>query len=82
MCKGRLTYLHTAFLYLFHEFGYEWALNPYTAKIREQLLNPDQNILEVLLVTLQKGMFLSEFQTPFRFDHKLSKRKTMVFGSC
>jgi len=43
--RANLTYLHAAFLLLFHEFGYEWALNPSAQIIREQILNPDANLI-------------------------------------
>ncbi len=34
--RAQLTYLHIAYLYLFHQFGYEWTLDPCTVLIREQ----------------------------------------------
>lgn len=42
--RARLTYLHAAFLYLFHEFGYEWALDVSTEAVRKQLLSPGEDI--------------------------------------
>lgn len=42
--RARLTYLHSAFLFLFHQFGYEWALNPSARVIREQIQRPQEDL--------------------------------------
>jgi hypothetical protein len=43
--RAKLTYLHSAFLYLFSQFGYEWALDPCTQAIREQLQKPEEDLI-------------------------------------
>jgi hypothetical protein len=43
--RAKLTYLHSAFLFLFSQFGYEWALDPCTKAIREQLQKPEEDII-------------------------------------
>lgn len=50
--RGRLTYLHAGFLMLFYTFGYEWALDPCTEVIREQLMKPQERLLEPILPKL------------------------------
>lgn len=58
--RACLTYLHIAFLYLFHQFGYEWALDHCTLKIREQLLSPDETIIPIRLLKVNCGTVPSE----------------------
>ncbi|BAZ25975.1 hypothetical protein NIES4073_68810 [Kalymmatonema gypsitolerans NIES-4073] len=43
--RGKLTYLHSAFLFLFSQFGYEWALDPCTQVIREQIQKPEEDLI-------------------------------------
>lgn len=43
---AKLTYLHSAFLFLFSQLGYQWVLNDCAREIRQQLQNPQQNIIE------------------------------------
>lgn len=39
-----LTYLHFAYLHLFHNFGYEFIFTPLGRLVRQQLTNPEQSI--------------------------------------
>lgn len=43
------TYLHAAFLCLFHEFGYEWSLSRSAEAVRLKLLNADEDLDGYLL---------------------------------
>lgn len=43
--RANLTYVHAAYLFMFHQFGYEWALNPCAALIRKQIMSPDEPII-------------------------------------
>jgi hypothetical protein len=44
-----LTYLHFAYMSLFHYFGYEWIFTPFAQKIKQQLDYPDEKIFRVFL---------------------------------
>lgn len=48
--RAKLTYLHAAFLYMFHQFGYEWALDSCTKDIREQLIKPAKTTIKPLII--------------------------------
>jgi len=61
--RANLTYVHAAYLFMFHQFGYEWALDPCTALIREQIISPDEPII------LPLAPALSGLQIP---DHELA----------
>lgn len=50
--RAKLTYLHAAFLFLFSQFGYEWALDPCTQVIREQIQNPEKNLIDFSVIEL------------------------------
>jgi len=52
--RARLTYLHSAFLFLFDQFGYEWALNPCTTLIREQIQKPQEDLISFNTIELFK----------------------------
>ena len=54
--RARLTYLHFGFLYMFHNFGYQWALSEHAGQIREQLKNPDSTIYEPVIVELPNAL--------------------------
>lgn len=47
---AKLACLHFAYLYLFHNFGYEWIFTPFAEKIRHQLNNPNQAIFKTLII--------------------------------
>jgi hypothetical protein len=47
--SGNSPNLHFGFLLLFHNFGYYWALQPFTEPIRQQLMRPEEIILEPLI---------------------------------
>ncbi|MHB0977710.1 MAG: hypothetical protein ACYC1U_11080 [Candidatus Aquicultorales bacterium] len=51
--RARLTYLHAAFMRLFHEFGYEWALDSCTDTIRRQIMNPTEEIIPLSAGTIK-----------------------------
>ncbi len=55
--KAELTYLHAAFLFLFSQLGYEWVLDPCTNIIRDQLQNPDQEIINFSKTSLPASAF-------------------------
>lgn len=46
--RAKLTYVHAAYLFMFHQFGYEWVLNRCSEPIRKQLVSPDESILSPL----------------------------------
>jgi hypothetical protein len=50
--RAKLTYVHAAYLLMFHQFGYEWALDPCTTLIRKQIMSPDEPIISPLAPTL------------------------------
>lgn len=50
--RARLTYLHSAFLFLFHQFGYEWALDPCTQVVREQIQRPQEDLIGFNVIEL------------------------------
>lgn len=43
--RANLTYVHAAYLFMFHQFGYEWALDLCSARIRQQIMSPDEEII-------------------------------------
>lgn len=43
--RANLTYVHAAYLLMFHQFGYEWALDPCATPIRKQIVSPDEPII-------------------------------------
>jgi len=43
--RANLTYVHAAYLLMFHQFGYEWVLDPCATLIREQIMLPDEPII-------------------------------------
>lgn len=53
-CRAKLTYLHSAFLFLFDQFGYEWVLNPCTTPIREQIQKPQEDLISFNTIQLPK----------------------------
>jgi hypothetical protein len=55
--KAEFTYLHAAFLFLFSQLGYEWALDPCTNIIRGQIQNPDQEIINFSKISLLASAF-------------------------
>lgn len=61
--KAKLTYLHSAFLFLFSQLGYRWALDPCTTAIREQIQNPDQDIINFSKITLAESDFINSLST-------------------
>ncbi len=50
--RANLTYVHAAYLHMFHQFGYEWALNPSAEPIRKQIASPDEPIMVPLFPRL------------------------------
>lgn len=43
--RANLTYVHTAYLLMFQQFGYEWVLDPCATLIRKQVMSPDESII-------------------------------------
>jgi len=43
--RANLTYVHAAYLFMFHQFGYEWALDLCATPVREQIMSPDEPII-------------------------------------
>ena len=43
--RANLTYVHAAYLLMFHQFGYEWVFSPGAECIRKQIMSPDEPIL-------------------------------------
>jgi len=43
--RANLTYVHVAYLFMFHQFGYEWALDPCAEPIRNQIMSPGEPII-------------------------------------
>lgn len=52
--KATLTYLHFAYMSLFHLTAYQWVATVHAAKIREQLRKPSEAIFPVLFTELEK----------------------------
>ncbi len=50
--RANLTYVHAAYLFMFHQFGYEWVLDPCTTLIRKQMASPDESIILPMAATL------------------------------
>lgn len=50
--RAKLTYLHAAFLFLFSQFGYKWALDPCAQVIREQIQTPEEDLIEFSVIEL------------------------------
>jgi hypothetical protein len=48
----RLAYLHSAYLWMFHQFGYEWLSVPAAQQIREQLQQPHHIFLNPKILGL------------------------------
>jgi hypothetical protein len=46
--RANLTYVHAAYLYMFHQFGYEWVFSPGAGTIRNQIDSPDEPIITPL----------------------------------
>lgn len=55
--KAELTYLHSAFLFLFSQLGYQWVLDPCAEVIREQLQNPEKEHIKFSTIPLTYGNF-------------------------
>lgn len=49
-----LTYIHFAYMSLFHLIGYQWVRTLHAAKIREQLAKPKEAIFPVVLTKLER----------------------------
>lgn len=49
-----LTYLHFAYMSLFHLTGYQWAITAQAAKIREQLARPKEEIFPTIFTDLER----------------------------
>lgn len=49
-----LTYIHFAYMSLFHLIGYQWVRTLHAAKIREQLAKPKEAIFPVVLTDLER----------------------------
>ena len=43
--RANLTYVHAAYLLMFHQFGYEWVLDPCAEAVRKQIMSPDEPII-------------------------------------
>jgi hypothetical protein len=50
--RAMITYLHIAYLCLFHQFGYEWVLEPNAKLIRDQIKRPDEELVPVHYITM------------------------------
>lgn len=53
--RARLAYLHAAYLELFHRFGYEWVFCHSSDRIRRQLLNPSESMIEPAMAWLPEN---------------------------
>jgi hypothetical protein len=51
--RADLTYVHAAYLQMFHQFGYEWVFSPGAKTIREQITSPDEPIFRPMYPSLQ-----------------------------
>jgi hypothetical protein len=60
----RLTYLHFAYLYLFHHFGYDWMRIPSNAVIREQLKNPEKEVFNPVVFDIPASTLKQFGQKP------------------
>ncbi|MCX6344885.1 MAG: hypothetical protein NT018_07405 [Armatimonadetes bacterium] len=49
---AQLTYVHAAYLFMFHQFGYEWIFSPGAEIIRKQIMSPDEPIFAPLAPAL------------------------------
>lgn len=85
--RAKLTYLHAAFLFLFSQFGYEWALDPCTQVIREQIQRPEENLIEfsvIKLVDPELIDYISRKQSPITWylmtDPEESRGFLIVFS--
>jgi hypothetical protein len=68
--RATLTYLHAAYLAMFHFFGYEWVASPCTEVIRQQLLNPaEQLITTVTSPVPPSSTFVSDTEFELWFLH-------------
>jgi hypothetical protein len=56
--RANLTYVHAAYLFMFHQFGYEWVLDPCAEPVRNQIMSPDEPII------LPLAPRLSDLPTP------------------
>lgn len=65
-----LTYLHFAYMSLFHLTGYQWVETVQAAKIRDQLSKPKDVIFPVLFTELKRGPTskLAEPSQPILFE--------------
>lgn len=50
--RANLTYVHAAYLLMFHQFGYEWVFTPGAEVIRRQIMSPDEPIILLLAPAL------------------------------
>jgi hypothetical protein len=50
--RANLTHVHAGYLQMFHQFGYEWALDPCAELIRKQIMSPDEPIISPLFPVL------------------------------
>ncbi|HUT75169.1 MAG TPA: HNH endonuclease [Armatimonadota bacterium] len=50
--RANLTYVHAAYLFMFHQFGYEWVLDPCAEPIRNQIMSPSAPIIVPLAPAL------------------------------
>lgn len=68
--NATLTYLHFAYMSLFHLTGYQWVETVQAAKIREQLSKPKEAIFPVLFTELERepASKLAEPSQPILFE--------------
>lgn len=57
--RANLTYVHAAYLLMFHQFGYEWVFTPGAELIRKQIMSPDEPIILPLAPALS-GLPISD----------------------
>jgi hypothetical protein len=57
--RANLTYVHAAYLLMFHQFGYEWVFTPGAESIRKQIMSPDEPIILPLAPALA-GLQISD----------------------
>jgi hypothetical protein len=63
---------------MFHQFGYEWALDPATQIIRQQILQPESELFSLPLALLKNMCFASDQATLWLVIKPIAYRMFLV----
>ena len=76
--RANLTYVHAAYLHMFHQFGYEWVFTPGAELIRKQITSPDKLIIRPLFPALSGLLIPNDELAVFLVTHPADFRSFLV----